>query len=292
MDVSQTTRFHVVIHLSDATRWIAPCLAAIQAQSLPPAKITVFDNGSTDDRPERVGRDFPQVRLIRNPDNLGFAGGNNRAIAHVRDAEFVMILSPEAIPALNCLERLGAAFNAQPDIGILGCKVLASDIDTIHHVGVALRGNGLPRHLGRGEIDSGQYYGLRDAPGVLGSALAVRTEVWCELGGFDERFFPAHYETIDFCLRARSAGWRVSVACDAAITYFGDPQVLDGDADYINAFFRSRARFLLKHYRKRDWLLRYLPDEIRWLCRNGSGNLRTTALRALWRAWRKDGRLF
>ncbi len=242
----------------------------------------MLDNASTDDGAERARWSFPRVRVLESRENLGFAGGNNRAAQAVQDADYLLLLNPDTEPAADLLERLAEAFKSDEKIGVLGCKVMETDGKTIQHVGVRLRGNGLPSHIGQGEPDRGQYCGVHDRASVLGAAMAVRTRAWRELGGLDERFWPAYYEETDFCFRARRAGWRVAVACEASVVHFDASADRRTDWGHLEMFFRGRARFLLKHYRPRDWLLRYLPDELRWLLYWGSKGMRRVALRTLW----------
>ena len=247
-----------------------------------PAEITVLDNASTDDGAERARRSFPRVRVLESRENLGFAGGNNRAAQAVEDADVLLLLNPDTEPAADLIGRLADAFERGPKIGVLGCKVLEPDGKTIQHVGVRFRGNGLPSNLGQGEPDRGQYRGVRDSQSVTGAAMAVRAQTWRELGGLDERFWPAYYEETDFCFRARRAGWRVAVAREASVVHFDASADRRADWGHLEMFFRGRARFLFKHYRPRDWLLRYLPDELRWLLYWGSKGMRRVALRTMW----------
>ncbi len=281
-------RLHLVIVLYNSADWIEICLEAAAAQTLPPWQITVIDNNSTDGGADIVARRFPQARLIRSEKNLGFAGACNRAAQAARGADFVVLLNPDAILSFDALEKLAHAFSARPDIGVLGCKLLEPDVETIQHVGVRIADNALTVNEGQGEKDNGQFRGLRDATSVCGAVMAVRPEVWCELGGFDEGFWPAYFEETDFCLRARNAGWRVAVACDAVATHFHGTHDRWHDHRFLEMYFISRARFLRKHYRGRDWLVRYLPAELRWLTYWGSKGMRRMALRTLLQSKRPE----
>ncbi len=284
MNPSPTPRIHLIVVLYNSAPWIEICLEAARAQTLAPWQITVIDNASTDDGADIVARRFPEVRLIRSEKNLGFAGGCNRAAQAARGADHLVLLNPDAILAMDALEKLAAAFAARSDIGILGCKLLEPDVDTIQHIGVHIAGNGLTNNLGQGEPDRGQYRGVLRAVSISGAVLAVRSDVWCELGGFDENFWPAYFEETDLCLRARAAGWGVACACDAVATHFHASFERWHDPAFLELYFASRGRFLMKHYRGADWLVRYLPAELKWLFYFGSKGMRRMALRTLWRA--------
>lgn len=281
-------RFHVIIVPWSRTEYFEACLSAVLGQSLPPSEVTVFDNALAGGGVgEIVSRNFRQVRLMRSPVDLGFAGGNNRAAAAVRDADFILLLDPDAIPALDVLESLARAFADHTRAGVLGCKMLDRDVETIRHMGIQLSGNALPEDIGRGQPDRGQFKGFEEVAGVQTSAMAIRAELWRELGGLDESFEPPFFEGLDFCFRARKAGWRVAVAAEATVTHFRPwtPRRYDV-SDKLEMFYRSRARFMLKHYGLLDWVTRYLPAELKWLAKDESKGMRALALRMLGRALR------
>ena len=285
--MNQSPRIHLIVVLYNSEAWVEVCLRAAMAQTLAPWRITVFDNGSVDGGALMVEKKFPDALLLRSPRNLGYAAACNRAAQAVRNADLIVLLNPDAIMALTTMERLATSFKVRPDIGILGCKLLEPDVETIQHVGGIIEGNALTRNAGAGETDNGQYKGIRPAVTISGAVLAIRQDVWCELGGFDEGFWPAYYEETDFCLRARAAHWGVAVDCDATATHFHASEERWHDARFLELYFAGRARFLLKHYRPKDWLLSYLPAELKWLRYWGSRGMRRMALRTIWQGRRK-----
>lgn len=271
-------RFHVIVVLQGPSPWLEACLAATQAQSLLPSQLTVFDDASGHPFLSQLPRVFPQVRLMQSPRSLGHAAANNRAVAASREADFILLLSPDSVLSETALERLADCFARYSHCAVLGPKVLAGDVETIQHVGVSMRGNGLPDMIGGGELDTGQYGGFRDVLSLQVAAMATRTEIWSELGGLDESFWPAYYEQADFCFRTRSAGWSVGVTGDATVTHFNNTVPYGLDRKGMQAFFLNRGRFLRKHYRPKDWLLRYLGEELRWLLIKESKGIRGLAL--------------
>jgi GT2 family glycosyltransferase len=278
-----TSRFHVIVVLNDDAPWAEICLASVLAQTLRPWKVTLFDNTASSAVAERVAERFPQARLMRSPVSLGVAGGFNRAAVSEPDADYLLLLDPAAVPALQAMERMSEIFDYSHEIGILGCRVLDRDVETIRNVGVTLSENGLPLEIGRGEPDRGQYSGVREVPCVQGAAIAVRQMLWSALGGFDERFHPTGFEGIDLCCRAREAGWRVAVDCDTIVTHFDPWTMRRTDRAGLEVFFRNRARFLFKHTHGRDWLRRYLPAELRWVRDLESAGMRAVALKNMLR---------
>jgi GT2 family glycosyltransferase len=279
-------RIHVIVAPRGGGEWLEPCLGAVMAQSQEDIQVTVLEDAATRARPalEQLSRRFSTARRMPVPRGMGLAAATNRAAALVRDARFVLLLDPEAILALDAVKRLREALVARPTAAVIGCKVLDGDVETIHHIGLRLRGNGLPTAIGQGELDRGQFRGLQEALTLQVGALLIRAEAWCELGGLDERFEAGFYERIDFCLRCWQANWSITVAGDATATHFG---LADGQAFHPGegeAFFMSRARFLQKHYRFGDWISRWLPDELRWW--RGGGDDTVKPHRVRWLALR------
>lgn len=279
-------RFHVIVVPWNKTEYLDSCLTAVLSQTLPPHALTVFDNAILGGVGEQVSRGFPQVRLMRSPLDLGFAAGNNRAASSVRDADFILLLDADAIPALDLLERLALAFAEHTRAGVLGVKMLDRDVETIRHLGINLSGNALPADVDRGQPDRGQFRGIQESPGVQTSAMAVRAELWQELGGLDESFEPPFFDGLDFCFRARRTGWHVAVACEATVTHFRPWAPRRSEPEKLELFFRSRARFMRKHYGLLDWLARYLPAELKWMMDVESRGMRALALRTLRQALR------
>lgn len=275
----------IVIVLYNSERWIAPCLEAIAESAYDPAEVWVVDNASADRALEIVRRDYRWVKAMRSETNLGFSGANNLGAAQNSESDLIVLLNPDTEVDPQCLGHLVRAFEQNENLGVAGCKLWGPDRKTIQHVGGEIRPNGLSYHVGEGEIDRGQYTGLRPCAYVQGAAMAVRRELWEELGGFDTNFFPAYFEEADFCRRARKVGTEVAVVCEAAVVHHQDPQAQVQSWGFLELLFRGRARYLIKHYRARDWITAYLPSEIKWLLSRDSKRYRRIALRSLWEVW-------
>ncbi len=228
---------------------------------------------------------------MRSSWNRGFAGANNwaaeqePAAAGTLRSEFVFLLNPDTEIVSDCLERLRNAFDANPELGVAGCKLVDPETNVIQHVGGALRPNALSYHIGEGERDRGQYRGLLHCDYVQGAAMAVRRRVWEQLGGLDEAFYPAYFEEADFCRRAHEAGWEVATICDAVVAHHQEPERQVQSWEFLELLFRGRARYLIKHYGPADWLFKYLPAEVKWLASPASARYRRVALRTLWQTW-------
>lgn len=218
----------------------------------------VADNGSNDDSTQVVKALFPQVRVISIGENLGFTGGYNYALNQI-DAQYYLLLNSDIEVTDNWLEPLSLWMETHPECGICAPKVHALDrkdddwqrTQRFEYAGAA-GGNldffGYPycrgRVLSRVEVDKGQY----DTPArvfwVSGAALMIRSSVWHNLGGFDERFF-AHMEEIDLCWRAQSLGYQVWCVPQSLVYHIG------GGTLPANSPFKLRLNF-----RNSLWMLK------------------------------------
>lgn len=233
------------------------------------AEVIVADNCSTDGSLELLSEEFPELRQIPLDANYGFTGGYNRALAQV-DAEFFVLINSDIEVSPGWLDPLVSWMDTHPECGVCGPKLLSmSDRSRFEYAGAAggyLDFFGFPycrgRVLGKTETDCGQYDSPAAVSWVSGACLMVRSRVWKELGGLDERFF-AHMEEIDFCWRARAAGHEVWCIPESFVFHLGGgtlPQksprklflnyrnnllMLEGNLPARQKFFRIPARMVL-----------------------------------------------
>src|SRR5581483_7112957 len=244
---------------------LAPCLGSITRQTFPALELLVVDNASVDGSAALAQRDFPRARLIRNEANLGFAAGCNRGIALAR-GRILFFVNQDAVLHDGCVNAVVSAFETYPDAGIIGCKNYEPDGVTLQHAGGTLAPNGLSNHIGRGEVDRGQYDRVADATYVTGAALAVRQEVFDRCGVFNERYFPAYFEETELCLKARRAGFRVIYLPQAALTHKeAASSGSSASRGYRLAYHRNRLRFVVGISTVRQLFTEFLPSEVRWL---------------------------
>jgi len=238
----------IIVPTWNGLRWIADCLHSIECQHPPDAEIIVVDNASTDGTPDRVAGDFPQVTLLRLDRNYGFAGGVNRGLA-VAHGDTVALLNQDVVLRDGCLQALCARL-AQSGPAIVGCKLLYPDEQTIQHAGGIIRyPRAVPDHHGYRQIDKGQWSAAADVDYVTGAVFAFDRRVWHAIGQFDEGFFPANYEEVDFCYRARAAGFRVIYEPAAVAIHWESQTQNTRSLDYLRTMERGRLRFVLKNYR-------------------------------------------
>ncbi len=252
----------VVVNYNTADQ-LPGCLQALQALDYPgEVEILVVDNASTDGSVALMRMQFPQVRLLASPANLGFGGGANLGWQAAQGA-ILAVLNPDVRPRPDWLAALarGLADHAGDRAAIAGGKLLYADGLTVQHAGGVF---GFPfattDHRGRGTPDSGAFDSDAPVPFVTGGALAITRAAAEALGYFDPGFF-MYFEDVDLCWRARAAGTTVWYIPGAVATHQESASLERGGALYHEYFQRSRLRFVLKHYALADLLGGFAPAE-------------------------------
>jgi len=236
-------KFSIVIPVWNGAEVIAQCLTAIAShQTDQPREIICVDNASRDDSAAIIAAQFPTVKLLRQPVNLGFAGGVNVGI-RAAQGEAVVLLNQDCLPQAGWLSSLSAAFEQHAEFGVAGCTIYFSNGQLDHAGARLLRPSALGEHL----------TDVVDAPRVVdfvtGAAMAIRRSVFDAIGLFDEGFYPAYYEECDFCYRAREHGFQIAYVPAAKITHLRSSR--EAQADPIRIFAnhqRARYRFVIKQF--------------------------------------------
>ena len=256
------------------------CLASLQAQSYPALRLVVVDNGSTDDSVAQIRAAFPDVAVIENGRNAGFAGGMNPGIRYALEqgADYVFALNNDTTLDPQAIRLLVERLEHQAPGERLGLVA-----PLIYYHAEPTRVWSLGGHLhpltlevteqGRGQIDNGQWGAWFACDFVAGCAMLVPRHVWQEVGLFDEGFF-MYYEDVDFCLRLRRAGYGLGTLTAAKMWH--KVSLSSGGADSPNERYwmaRSSVRYFGKYTRGAQWLA------------VGAWRL-GSALRTTWRLWR------
>ena len=183
------------------------CLSALLAQTYSPYEIILVDNGSRDGSVDFVAERFPEVRIIENGENLGFAAGNNVAIRVAR-GDYIVTLNNDTRAELDCLEELVKVVETDPKIGMCASKMLfCYHTGVLNSTGISLDVAGIAWDRRGGERDDGLEREPLEIFGPCVGAALYRREMLDEVGLFDEDFF-AYHEDVGLAWRARSRGWR------------------------------------------------------------------------------------
>ncbi len=189
---------------------IEKCVNSLKAQTIK-NRIVVIENGSKDKSLTILKKNYPDIEIIENSKNLGFAGGVNQGIEKAIDlgAEYVALFNNDAVADKNWLTGLVEVMQASPKVGIVAPKLLSSDKKHLDSTGDQYTNWGLPYPRGRRELDDGQYSKPERVFAASGGASLYRVSMLKEIGLFDEDFF-AYYEDVDIGFRAQLAGWKVA----------------------------------------------------------------------------------
>ncbi len=215
-----SSRVTVVVPNWNGERFLNTCLGSLRRQSFRDFETVLVDNGSVDDSVALVEKSFPEVRVVRLPENGGFTAAVNAGI-RASETELVVLLNNDTEVHPEWLEALVHAADSHPVAGIFASKLVDfADRRLLDGAGDALRKSGLPYRIGHGEIDRGQF----DQEAFVFSACAAgalyRSELFDEVGLFDEDFF-SNCEDGDLSFRAQLAGYRCLYVPRSVVYHMG-----------------------------------------------------------------------
>lgn len=207
-------RVAVIIPNFNGEEYLTTCLTSILDQSYGNYSISVVDNASSDHSVELVKHDFPEVAVVENSRNTGYAGGCNSGLIRElkSDAKYFVLVNSDVRADREWLAELVKAAESDPKIGICQSLIyLADDRGLINSAGNESHylGFGFCGHYR--EPDRGQFTGISDVPFASGSSMMVRRELIDAIGLLDDDLF-MYQEDLDYSWRARLAGWRVVLA--------------------------------------------------------------------------------
>ncbi len=250
---------------------LAECINSIE-QTTPELslEIIVVDNASSDGSQAMLREKYPQVRLIANQDNVGFAKANNQAMRVAEGRYFLLWNSDAFVPPFplkegvpingqksDAIQTLFRLAEAQPKAGMVGAQLRNAD-------GTFQASHTYFPHLwqefliltGLGRWWHGRWYpscGAEDEKGaqivdyVEGACMLVRRETFQEVGGLDEGFF-MYAEEVDWCFAMKQKGWQVWYQPESKVTHLGGGSSIGRRTRREADLYRSRVRFFRKHY--------------------------------------------
>jgi N-acetylglucosaminyl-diphospho-decaprenol L-rhamnosyltransferase len=217
----------------------------------------VVDNASSDGSAEMVAQTFPEVILIRNETNRGFAAANNQALA-VSRGQFVLLLNSDALLLLDTVAAFLRFMAAHPRCGLVGGQLLnpdgsfqASFADFPTLLGELLLLTTLARWLRPATFPSypaEQSQQARAVDWVFGACMLARRAAIDQVGGLDEDYFMYTEET-DWCYRLRQAGWTVNYLPTARVVHWSGQSASRVPERKRSQLYRSKWLFMAKHYR-------------------------------------------
>jgi N-acetylglucosaminyl-diphospho-decaprenol L-rhamnosyltransferase len=269
-------KLSIIIVSYNTSRLLQECLASLVNNSCShELEIFVVDNDSKDDSVPMVQAHFPQVKLITNQQNMGFAAANNQAYKHFTGS-YIILLNPDACVKPGAIDQAVDFMENHPDVGICGGRLVNAN----GHLEPSARRfpnslfkfliiSGLSDKFSTSKFFSGADYKYFDhqtpleVDWVPGTFSLIRRAMLEEIGFFDERFY-LYYEETDLCLRARRAGWKIYFFPGAEVIHVGgassktrkDLQLDLGGSQLLK--FRMRSELL--YFRKNFGLLAMMAN--------------------------------
>ncbi|MBW6521794.1 MAG: glycosyltransferase family 2 protein [Desulfoarculaceae bacterium] len=229
----------VIIVSYNTAEFLVTCLRSVLTQTGASYEICVVDNASADHSVDVVHKQFPQVRLIASPENLGFAKANNLAARDTK-GKFIYYLNPDTEVRPGCFAAILRFMEANDSIGMAGTKLL------------------YPDHTPQGSVEE-NYPGHRHTnnelsglPGriawLLGASLIARRDVVEQIKGFNEKFF-LYGEDIDLSIKVRQAGWKLGFIPEAEVIHWeGKSERHTQPLEVLQKKLAAEALFYRLHY--------------------------------------------
>jgi len=226
-------------------------------------EVILVDNHSSDGSVDTIRKQFPELTLIANDDNVGFAKANNQGIRLAR-GRYVLLLNSDTVIKPNTLETMLRFMDANPGVGSSGCKIVLPDgsldkackrgfptplASFYYAFGFSRLFPKVP-HFNQyqlGYLDENEQYPV-DC--LVGAFMLVRKEAIDQVGGLDESFF-MYGEDVDWCYRIKQAGWGIHYYPYTTIVHYKGASSRRKPFKIIYEFHRAMILFHNKHYRKR-----------------------------------------
>ncbi|HEX3154482.1 MAG TPA: glycosyltransferase family 2 protein, partial [Candidatus Angelobacter sp.] len=187
------------------------CLLSLRKMDYRNFEIVLVDNGSVDGSPEKLLASAPEIRLIKNATNLGFAGGCNVGMRDAlrRGTDYVLLLNNDTVVAPDFLSQLVRVAESDEKIGAVNPKILFFDRpDRLNYAGGEQKSWRLfPKVIGLRDRDDGRYDKMREVSFLTGCAFLIKAGVVRQIGVFEEVYFH-FYDDIEWSLRVTQAGFK------------------------------------------------------------------------------------
>ncbi len=253
-------KLSVIIVSWNARGYLRDCLNSIyKTIGQMECEIIVVDNASTDGSAEMVVAEFPAVKLIRSPVNLGFAKANNLGLK-AASGSWLALVNSDVVLHPNCFQELVSFMEGQGDVGLVGPKIMGWDgflqrtcrrLPTVWNT--TCRMLALDAVFSRWSLFSGRemrhwkHDNQAEVEVLSGCFWLARREAVEKVGMLDERFF-FYAEDVDWCKRFREAGWKVMFMPRATATHFGGGSSSNAPLRYSIELLRANLIYWNKHH--------------------------------------------
>jgi GT2 family glycosyltransferase len=235
------------------------CLETVRDHTLSPAFEVILIDDTADPATKGLLTLVDGAQILRNEQNEGYLRSVNRGAAAAR-GEWLVLCNNDIEATPGWLENLMKTAQATDDVGVVAPKYLAPD-GLLSEAGGIIWSDGTGVNYGRGEEPAlPRYEYTREVDYGSAAALLVRTDLWREVGGYDERFVPMYYEDADLCFEARRRGWRVLYEPSAVVVHAeGSTAGTDPSSGYKRHQEANRLTFVRKW---QETLREHLPPDM------------------------------
>lgn len=249
-----TLKVAVVVLNFNGRKHLETFLPSVVSHSSPHT-IIIAENASTDDSVDFLKSNYPQIRLVHNAENHGFARGYNDALEQLKgEFDAYLLLNSDVEVTPNWLEPLIKTLENEKIVAVQP-KILAYlQKDNFEHAGACgghIDSNYFPFCRGRIfdniEHDDKQYNHSQQVTWTSGAAMLIRSEAFHQAGGFDADFF-AHMEEIDLCLRLQRKGYQLVCNPESVVYHLGGGTLAYNSPNKIYLNFRNNLFMLVKNH--------------------------------------------
>lgn len=276
----------IIIVSYNAKEFLEKCITSIMKNVKDVSyEVIVVDNNSSDDSSDMIKKEFPQLKLIANKNNVGFSSANNQAIKVSQKSRYVLFLNPDTVTQKGTTEHMIDFMDQHKDAGAATCKLvmLNGEIDDASHRGFPTPWNafshfsGLEKLFSKSKLFAGYSLGWKDLSKIhevdvlAGAFMLVRREAGEEAKWWDEDYF-FYGEDIDFCYMLKQKGWKIYYVPTVSITHYkgvsGGIKKVSKDITTANEETKkiaTRARFnAMRIFYKKHYQSKY-PKFVTWL---------------------------
>jgi GT2 family glycosyltransferase len=215
-------------------------------------EIILVDNNSQDNSVCIINDKFPNIKLIKLPENVGFGAGNN-AGAKIAKGEFLLLLNTDTILTNNILPHLLELMSVNSDVGVIGTKLVFPDgsfqISVSPEIGITGEFQAKKMHenaQNKNNLMEQDFQDIKEVDIVVGAAFFIRADLFNLLGGFDEKFF-MYFEESDLCQRVRNKGYKIMYTPHVSIIHIRGHSVKKVSNKMSVEYRRSQIYYYHKH---------------------------------------------
>jgi GT2 family glycosyltransferase len=248
----------IVIVTWNGKKYALECLDSLRPVRLK-LEVIVVDNASTDGTPDAIRESYPEVKVIRNTENQGFAKANNIGMAEAT-SDILCLVNSDVVVYPGCLEKMVEFMRANPSVGVLGPKMLSptggvgqsvNQFPTVwNYLCFALGFHLLlpnSKTFGGYILAGYPYDKTEDVEVLTGWFWMIPRAAFEQVGGLDERFF-MYGEDLDWCYRFVKAGWRVVFFADAGALHYGAVSSGQAHSRFYVEMVRANLQYFQKHH--------------------------------------------